>query len=201
LTGEKFMRDAVDKLGFGFPSFRSQVAGSMTPAGRGMMGLPPRALARLGDLMEGGSTWEYGNTVSGSEIYSWPTGIPGVYNQASIDSSGNPVWSMSGEGTSGETTEYTITAPDASTQPSGVSSDMWGNILKTAQLVQSAVAQQRIIDLNIARAKAGLPLLDPRNFSPSAAVNFGLTPQAQQALLIGGAAILGIMLLRGRNRK
>lgn len=75
------------------------------------------------------------------------------------------------------------------------------SVTKLIQTGQQAYAQQRIIDLNMERARAGLTPLDPRNFSPSAAVNFGLTPQAQQTLLYGALALGAVLLLSRRKKK
>lgn len=200
--------DNIEQLGFGFPSFQSQALGtrpnrgpwvSLTPRLRALRDLPPKAkanlrgLARLRGKMRGlgQEDWEilasdYAYEDAAGNVYGdWYSAVP---QPQQWDTALPPVY----EGSTG------VTA-GAVSSGSGFNFD-WNALVKGATAVSQAVAQQRIIDLNIQRAKAGLPLLDPKNFSPSAAVNFGLTPQAQQMLLYGGLALGAVLLLKGRSK-
>ena len=100
--------------------------------------------------------------------------------------------------------EPPIYATPAETVAASSSTD-WGaaiqDVVKLIQAGQQAYAQSKIIELNMERARAGLQPLDPRNFSPSAAVNFGLTPQAQQMLLVGALALGAFLIFKGRGKR
>ena len=58
----------------------------------------------------------------------------------------------------------------------------------------AAYNQQKLIDLNIQRAAQGLPPISSASIAPT--VNVGLSPETMHAVLLGGAAILGFMLIR-----
>lgn len=203
--------DATEQLGFGFPSFQSQSRGTranrgpwivLSPRVRALESLPPKAKAKLAGLARlrgtlGEDGYDLGYDYGGNGYdYSQPDyGYNSTSPWYSPDASGSGDISKWGTDETAGGTRVTTSAP---TSGSGWS---WESIAKGAATVSQAVAQQRIIDLNIERAKRGLPLLDPKNFSPSAAVNFGLTPQASQMLLYGGLALGAILLLKGRARK
>lgn len=83
------------------------------------------------------------------------------------------------------------------------SSSSWADIansIKTLFLTgQQAIAQQKIIDLNMQLAQQGKPLVNAAMFQPSVGVNLQMGEQTKQMLLWGGVALLGIALLARRK--
>jgi hypothetical protein len=194
---------AENQLGFAMPNFRSsaegsgarfaawrgQVRGVPAPATMGRT-LPHRSrLVRMRGLGDYDQVFDDGSIIT----YNDAGGVVAV-----TDSGANTTYIPSSGGGSSGGTPVRVTTTDGGT--SWVNSSVIKDITALIQAGQQAVAQQRIIDINMQRARQGLPLIDPRNFSPSAAVNFGLTPQASQMLLIGGIALAAVMFL-GRSRK
>lgn len=59
-----------------------------------------------------------------------------------------------------------------------------------------AYQQKKLIDLNIKRAEQGLPPINAEQMAPT--VNVGIAPSLQTGLLIAGAVVLGVLLLRKR---
>lgn len=174
-------------LGFGMPNFASPAQGSGARFGRY---IPARSrLVRLRGLA---GPWDGGEFAS-DEYY------------ASVASQAGAATSLPPTGTI-FTTQTTVGNTPVSVPAQG-GGEAWVSpetLRAWAELINSgrtAVAQYQITQANIERAKNGQPLIDPRYLSPSAAVNFGLTPQAQQMLLIGGIALVGLMLLKGRGGK
>jgi len=199
-------REAIETLGFGFPTFKSQSLGTqpnrgpwvaLTPRIRALQTLPPKAkkqlqgLARLRGKIRGLGQEEYEILAGNYDVYDYG----GDYSATGIPSASDYPTGLQSPGVSSWGTDETSGAAAG-----GGSSWSWEGLIKGATAVSQAVAQQRIIDLNIQRARAGLPLLDPTKFSPSAAVNFGLTPQASQMLLIGGIALGAVLLLRSKRK-
>lgn len=84
---------------------------------------------------------------------------------------------------------------------SGISVDQAVNAIKTLWLSgQQAEAQQRIIDMNMARARAGLNPLPATYFQPQAQVNVGVSPQIMK-LAIGVGAGIGLWALINSLKK
>lgn len=63
--------------------------------------------------------------------------------------------------------------------------------------IQVAVNTQRLLDLNIQRARSGLPAITSSAVAPT--VNFGISPEIQQMILYGGIGLLLIGLVKRRN--
>jgi hypothetical protein len=66
-----------------------------------------------------------------------------------------------------------------------------------ASIYGSVRAQEKLLDINLERARLGLPPIDTAAYSPS--VNVGVTPQTQQLLtyaLIGVLALGAFALMR-----
>lgn len=175
-------RNVQDMLGFGTPGFQSPHKGSGARMSRY---IPPRSrLVRLRGKLRG--------LGEGEEYLDWGAGNPtGVYGPVTLPSFPITVW-----GTNEQTGQQQTTVPASGGGTTTAPTSVLRDITALLQAGQQAVAQQRIIDLNIARARQGLAPVDPRWFSPSAAVNFGLTPQASQMLLIGGVALVALLALR-----
>lgn len=180
---------ATEKLGFGMPDLRSPARGSGVRFGRARVAryiAPRKRLVRMRGLGEGDDYYPYTQ-----EYGEYPAPASQQYAPTSAGSTGS-VWSVTG---SSSGVAVAAVGGGSTTVSSSWLRDI-GDLFKTGY---QAYAQQRIIDLNVERAKQGLPLVDPRNFSPSAAVNFGLTPQAAQMLLIGGGALVLLMMLRKKK--
>ncbi len=60
--------------------------------------------------------------------------------------------------------------------------------------VQMADSQRRLINLQLERARQGLPPLDASAYTPG--VSIGLSPQLEKGLLLGGAALLLWLMLK-----
>lgn len=187
--------NAQNMLGFGMPDFQSPHRGSGARMSRY---IPSRS--RLVRLRGTGPKWppvrEFKTRMrglgEGEEYLDWGAGNPsGVYGPVVTPWQTVSIWGTN-EAAGGSQTVVPSQTGGTTTAPTSVLRD----ITALLQAGQQAVAQQRIIDLNIARARQGLAPVDPRYFSPSAAVNFGLTPQASQMLLIGGVALVALMALR-----
>lgn len=73
-----------------------------------------------------------------------------------------------------------------------------GNVKDIAQTYLTYDAQRRLVNLQLDRARQGLPPLDTENYSPSinAGINQGTRNDITTWLLIGGAALVAVMLLR-----
>lgn len=69
----------------------------------------------------------------------------------------------------------------------------------TAQKLATALLmsdqQRKLLDLQIERARQGLPPLDVSRYT-GAAVQVGIAPQTQNLLMLGGVALLAVLLLR-----
>lgn len=176
--------NSIYSLGFGTPGFQSPARGSGVRFGRV---IPKRArLTRLRGLGDASDFLDWGS--GNSESIYGPVSLPPT---GSVDIS---LW-----GTNELPGAQTTQVPASGGGTTSVQSSVLSDITNLLRLGQQAVAQQRILDLNIARARQGLPMIDPRYFSPSAAVNFGLTPDATKMLLIGGGALLVILMLSRRK--
>lgn len=84
----------------------------------------------------------------------------------------------------------------------GQSLSQWAQTIANLYLTGKTVeAQGKIIDLNMARAQAGMAPLPASMFQPTVGMNFGLTPAGQQQLLmVAGIGAVALLLL-GRKRK
>lgn len=83
----------------------------------------------------------------------------------------------------------------ASTAPTTAGTTSWldtiQNMLKQAVPVYLATYQQKqLIDVNVARAKAGLPPIDQSSFSPQ--VNVGVSPQVTDTAKIALYGLMGL---------
>lgn len=102
-----------------------------------------------------------------------------------------------------------ISDPVINAAPEGASSswaDTLGNILKTVAVgystKQQVDAQKQLTAIQLDRIRQGLPPVnvDPTKLGLSTAtVGVGLTSGTQNFLMLGGAALLGVLLLKGRR--
>ena len=107
-----------------------------------------------------------------------PSGMPN-YGAGMSD-----VWS-----TSLETVAPGVSSAVASQQSTGES---WTDTLARILPMLTATYQQRQIhDIQLQRAKAGLPPLSNSDFGSQ--VSVGLDPQTRQYLVIGGVALIGLI--------
>ena len=94
----------------------------------------------------------------------------------------------------------TVTDPATLYSSGGVSSSGtdWKGIITTATgfvtTAQTAINTQKLIDLNRTRAAQGLAPISGSQIAPT--VNVGVSPEIQKMLMIGGAGVALIMLLK-----
>lgn len=111
-------------------------------------------------------------------------------------------------------TFYTAEAGDDTSGLFQVGADSFGNAIysdnanatppsDTSSMLQSILAplasiyqQRQLVSINAQRAAQGLPPLSNAQIAP--AVNVGLTAQTQQLLMLGGAALLFVFLMKKR---
>jgi hypothetical protein len=74
---------------------------------------------------------------------------------------------------------------------------IWDSVAKAIPTVFMADTQRRLLNVQIERARAGLPPLDTSQYGVG--VNVGLSPSTIQAILLGGAGI-ALALYLGRRR-
>ncbi len=83
------------------------------------------------------------------------------------------------------------------TAPEGTKLDDWLAIAKQGlNLVQT----QQLNQINVERAKQGLPPIDTSRYTGTA-VNLGLTPQTQQLIVYGGLALLAVLLINNLSKR
>ena len=74
--------------------------------------------------------------------------------------------------------------------------ESWTDTLKRVlPSLTMGVQQFQLMQLNIERAKQGLPPIDIASYS-GVGVNVGLSPDTQKLIMWGGAALLAVLLLR-----
>lgn len=79
------------------------------------------------------------------------------------------------------------------------SGESWFDTLKKVIPALTMTAQQyQLMNLNIERAKQGLPPIDIASYS-GVGVNVGIAPDTQKLLLWGGAALLLVLFLRNKR--
>lgn len=103
---------------------------------------------------------------------------------------------------SGQAFNFGIT--DSTPLPTSNFADTIANTVKAlATSILPVVGQQKILDVQIQRAKAGLPPLDTSQLSDAAGLNVGLTSSTQKTFLmiagVGAAALIGMSLLKHRR--
>lgn len=83
------------------------------------------------------------------------------------------------------------------TAPEGTKLDDWLSIAKQGlNLVQT----QQLNQINVARARQGLPPIDTSRYT-GMGVNLGLTPQTQQLVMYGGLALLAVLLINNLTKR
>lgn len=99
-------------------------------------------------------------------------------------------------------TSIDATAPGlvdaAKTQTVTPSEDWITTIARTASTVVMADSQRRLLNIQLDRARQGLPPLNSSQYGLGVGVNFGLSPELEKGLMLGGALLLGWFLLRKR---
>lgn len=96
-----------------------------------------------------------------------------------------------------DTGESIRTVGTQSTAPEGTTLDDWLQIAKQGlNLVQT----QQLNQINVARARQGLPPIDTSRYTGTA-VNVGLTPQTQQLIMYGGLALLAVLLINNLTKR
>jgi hypothetical protein len=96
-----------------------------------------------------------------------------------------------------DTGESIRTVGTQSNAPEGTTLDDWIQIAKQGlNLIQT----QQLNQLNIARARQGLPPIDTSRYTGTA-VNVGLTPQTQQLIVYGGLALLAVLLINNLTKR
>jgi len=71
---------------------------------------------------------------------------------------------------------------------------------KIATSLGLGVQQYQLMNLNVQRARQGLPPIDVASYS-GAGVNIGLSPGTQQLVTYAGLALVGLLLLNMATRK
>jgi hypothetical protein len=71
---------------------------------------------------------------------------------------------------------------------------------KIATSLGLGVQQYQLMNLNVERARQGLPPIDVARYS-GAGVNIGLSPGTQQLVTYAGLALVGLLLLNMATRK
>jgi hypothetical protein len=84
-------------------------------------------------------------------------------------------------------------------QQTQVQGESWIDTLqKLVPALTMTVQQVQLMQLNIERAKGGLPPIDIASYS-GIGVNFGLSPETKNLLIYGGIALVAVFFLtRGR---
>jgi hypothetical protein len=96
-----------------------------------------------------------------------------------------------------DTGESIRTVGTQSNAPEGTTLDDWIQIAKQGlNLIQT----QQLNQLNISRARQGLPPIDTSRYTGTA-VNVGLTPQTQQLIVYGGLALLAVLLINNLTKR
>lgn len=85
----------------------------------------------------------------------------------------------------------------ANAQMAGITDDVpdW---LNSAKDLVTAYNQQQILEANIQRQAQGLPPIDTSQIAPT--YNIGLSPEVKSMLILGGLALLAILLLKGGKK-
>lgn len=107
-----------------------------------------------------------------------------------------PVWSTPDDSyiAALEQTAPGITAMIPTQQAAGES---WMDTLaRSLPIIAATVQQKQILDIQVQRAKAGLPPLDASQYA--AGVNIGLSPEVQKILIMGAVGIGAVILLARR---
>lgn len=141
------------------------------------------------------ATW-YGGSGSGANI-----NVPGLGRLGADDSSvlqdvAAPDFSQSA---------FSIGITDSTPLPTSNFADTIANTVKTlASSILPVIGQQKILDIQLQRAKAGLPPLDTSALNDAAGLHVGLTSSTQKTFLmiagIGAAALIGMSLLKKHRR-
>jgi len=96
-----------------------------------------------------------------------------------------------------DTGEVMQTVGTQTTAPEGTRLDDWLQIAKQGlNLVQT----QQLNQINVARARQGLPPIDTSRYTGTA-VNLGLTPQTQSLIMYGGLALLAVLLINNLTKR
>ena len=96
-----------------------------------------------------------------------------------------------------DTGEGIQTVGTQTTAPGGTRLDDWMQIAKQSlNLVQT----QQLNQINVARARQGLPPIDTSRYT-GMGVNLGLTPQTQQLVMYGGLALLAVLLINNLTKR
>lgn len=96
-----------------------------------------------------------------------------------------------------DTGEAVQTVGTQTTAPEGTKLDDWLSIAKQGlNLVQT----QQLNQINVTRAKQGLPPIDTSRYT-GMGVNLGLTPQTQQLVMYGGLALLAVLLINNLTKR
>jgi hypothetical protein len=96
-----------------------------------------------------------------------------------------------------DTNQTVSTEGSQKNAPEGTLLDDWLQIAKQGlNLVQT----QQLNQINVARARQGLPPIDTSRYTGTA-VNLGLTPQTQQLIMYGGLALLAVLLINSLTKR
>lgn len=78
--------------------------------------------------------------------------------------------------------------------------ETWADTLqRILPMIASTVQQKEILNIQLERAKHGLPPLDNAQFGVG--VNVGLSPQLQNMLIFGGIGLVALLMLSGKRGK
>lgn len=72
----------------------------------------------------------------------------------------------------------------------------FGMTMQDLQQLVAGLNSQQLFQLNLQRAQQGLPPLSTQVYAP--AVNIGMSPEMQKMVMIGGLALLAVLLLKKR---
>lgn len=84
--------------------------------------------------------------------------------------------------------------PDITYNPTDTDLTETGDIFSVGTQVLNVINTAQIRQINIERAKQGLPPIDSSAIAPQ--VNVGLSPETQRLILFGGIALIAFLVLR-----
>lgn len=144
---------------------------------------------------------QYGKSGAGARLAGPSLVMPGMHGMGATDS---VIQDVSGPDFSGQAFNFGVT--DSTPLPTSNFSDTIANTVKAlATSILPAIGQQKILNVQLDRAKNGLPPLDTTGLiDPNSGLAVGLNKGTQNTFLmiagIGAAALIGHALLKGKRR-
>lgn len=89
---------------------------------------------------------------------------------------------------------------NAAVEASKAPGESWVDTLqKVVPIIAQGYQQKQLLDIQVSRARAGLPPLDPSSYAPG--VNVGLNPDTRNLVLILGGLAVGLFALKAIARR